>query len=164
MLQHVFWWWEYKIIYSSVPHLWCIVLSPQSSWFLLCIRCCNVEKYQVLKGGICEATISHIPIGLNWWGWRGRWVTCFDCRRWNLSIIWRGLPFMHLLLPGMCWCHNRLIESMICIYPSTWSDWQRWKIILSLWWYLFLCTFYFLFPHVCVSVYHFIFSGGPGCS
>ena len=81
-----------------------------------------------------------------------------------MSRVWWGIPLMRFLLPDVFLCSNNLREIIICIPPSNWSYWWRWKIFLSLWWLMFLCTWYILRPRVCVSFSWFLFSGEPGCS
>ena len=156
VLQSVFQCWVYRIISSSLSHLWCVVLSPQIYWCLACVGCCDVGTPQVFLGGKCEAPRSHIPIGVNWWECWGIWGTC--CNFWCLilSRIWWGIPLTHFLLLCVRRCRIFTGESMRCSSPSTWSAWWRWKILLSLWWSLFLCTWYILCLNVCASVSHFI--------
>ena len=142
--------WVYRRVPSPLSYLWCVVISPQPYWCLVYFGCCNVEKYQVFLWGMRKAPISHSPIGVSWWGWKEIWGTCCDCRRWRLSIIWRGILLMNLLLIGMHWFCNWIGESIICRLPSTWSYWWRWQILLLIWLLLFLCTWYIPLPHTCV--------------
>ena len=61
---------------------------------------------------------------------------------------------MCFLLLGVCRCRSHLGESMRCNSLSIWNSWWKWKILLSPWWFMFLCTWYILRPHMCVSFYH----------
>ena len=137
--------------------MWCVVISPQISWCLVCYGCCYVEIPQMFLEGMWKVPSYHIPIGLCWWVWQEKCDTCYGFWRWCLSIMCVVLPSMHLLLLGVRWCHNPLIESRRFRSPINWSARWRWLIIPLLWWFLFLCDWCILHPHVCFSVSHFIF-------
>ena len=103
-----------------------------------------------------EATSSQILAGVGLWGWWGIWGTCCDFWRWYMTIIFVGISLMQLVFLELCWYINSLRDNSICSYPITWSSWWRWRILLSLWWLMFLCTWCILCPHMCVSFSRFI--------
>ena len=120
-------------------------------------RMLRLKRPQFFKGGMWKAPISHIPIIGCWWGWRVKLGTYCNCWIWRLYRICVGLPLTYFLMLGMYWFSNCLRESRRCISPSTWSYWWRWRILLSLWWLLFLWTWCIISPRVSVSVSKFLF-------
>ena len=96
-MWYIFWCWVYQRVILLLIHLWCVVISPQTSWWIVCVGCCDAKRPQFF-GGMCKAHISNIPMGLGWCGCQRKLGTSRGCQCWCLSSILLGY---HLCIS--CW-------------------------------------------------------------